>query len=258
MSDPAPKVLDLFAGIGGFSLGLERAGYQTVCLVERDPFCAKVLNKNFPGIPIYGNVETVTEKRLRSNGIDPIDTITAGFPCQPYSRGNWKRKGREDTRDCVDETIRLVSEFKPALFIGENTEGFIDIGLEAFIDDLAEIGYYAESFSIPSCSVGLPTVERHVWIIAAPIGKGLQRHVEKALSIIDTLQGEFRRSNTRIPKRWNTSKSRVCRVGEGISRRLDRLRVKAVGNAVDPTIVEIIGRLMLGETVCLKKFVCIP
>ena len=238
------KVLDLFSGIGGFSLGLERAGMETVAFCEIEKFPQKVLAKHWPNIPIYEDIKNVTARQLKADGIKP-DVICGGFPCQPYSRGNWKRKGRSDSRDLSGETIGLVGELEPTIFIGENTEGFIDIGLAPFVDDLEAIGYFSEAISVPACAYGLPTMERHVWIIASRCRIRLQGYIEKTIQNIEALQGQFQGGDTRIPKRWGSSESRVLRVGEGVSRSMDRDRVKALGNAVDPIMPELIGRAIM-------------
>jgi DNA (cytosine-5)-methyltransferase 1 len=238
------KVLDLFSGIGGFSLGLERAGMETVAFCEIEPFPRKVLAKHWPNVPIYEDVRELTYERLKSDGII-VDAITAGFPCQPYSRGNWRRQGRRDARDLSSEVVRLVSDIKPAVFVGENTQGFIDIGLESFADDLEEVGYFSECLSVPACSVGLPTLERHVWIVAATNRERSQGYIEKTIQNIEALQGQLPRSYQGTRDRWDASKPRVLRVGKGVSRSMDRDRVKALGNAVDPVIPELIGRAIM-------------
>ena len=83
--DDQLNVLDLFSGIGGFSLGLERAGMRTVAFCEIESFPQQVLKKNFPGVPIYEDVCALTADKLRSDGIKAIDVITGGFPCQDLS-----------------------------------------------------------------------------------------------------------------------------------------------------------------------------
>ncbi len=240
------KVPDLFSGIGGFSLGLERAGMETAAFCEIEEYPRKVLNKHWPDVPIYGDVRELTAERMRKDGVESIDVICGGFPCQPYSRANWKRQGRGDARDMSCETIRLVSEFEPAVFIGENTEGFVDIGLSPFIDDLEEIGYFAQALSIPACAVGLPTLERHVWIIAAPSSERLQRIVEETIQNIESLQGELQGGNQGIGERWHLPESRVYRAGEGLPDWAHRN--KALGNAVDPIMPELIGRAVISAT----------
>ena len=237
------RVLDLFSGIGGFSLGLERAGMETVAFCEYDEKCRQVLAKHWPDVPQYNDVRTLTGEQLEQDGIGDIGLICGGFPCQPYSRGNWRRQGRGDVRDLSGEAIRLVRELKPTVFVGENTEGFIDIGYDAFADDLADQGYASEAISIPACSVGLPTLERHVWIIAATCRQRLQGYIEKTIQNIEVLSWELRGSDTGVRSRWDLSRPRVCGSGQRVPGRMDRL--KQLGNAVDPIIPEIIGRAIM-------------
>mgnify|MGYP003671718384 FL=1 len=236
------RCLDLFSGIGGFSLGLERAGIETVAFCEYDKKCRKVLQKHWPEVPQFNDVRTLTGEQLERRGIT-TDLICAGMPCQPYSRGNWLRKGRGDIRDMSGEAIRLVREIEPAIFIGENTEGFLDIGYDAFADDLENEGYSCEAISIPSCAVGLPTLERHVWIIASTSGKRLQRYVEKTMENIEALSWKLQRGDTGVGGRWDLSRPRVHRSGERVSGRMDRN--KQLGNAVDPVVIEQIGRAII-------------
>lgn len=228
------RVLDLFSGIGGFSLGLERAGMRIVAFCESDPFCQRVLAKHWPDVPCHPDVRT----------IDPpaADVICAGFPCQPYSRAGL-RAGASDPRDMVGPMLGLVERVKPAWFIGENTEGFVDIGLDALCVDLERAGYHSWTISLPACAVGLPTMERHVWIIAAASSQRLQRCGEIAVSLIEDGAKELQGSDPRGLDRWHLPTARLCGVGERLPNRLDRL--KALGNAVDPHVPEIIGRAIM-------------
>lgn len=144
--------IDLFSGIGGFALAARWAGINTVQFVELDPFCRKVLNKNFPGVPIHDDIKTFTnteginnqeqerpiisdreiitgrEKdiRIKFRGFDDIAQrpflLTGGFPCQPFSCAG-KRKGTEDDRHLWPEMLRVIKEFKPTWIIGENVAG---------------------------------------------------------------------------------------------------------------------------------------
>jgi len=158
------NVLDLFSGIGGFSLGLESTGFfKTIAFVEKDKFCQKVLQKNFPNIPIEDEIRNVKGKRFKA------DVITGGFPCQPFSVAG-KRRGADDDRFLWDETIRIVSEQKPKWFIGENVEGIINIqdGLvfRQIHDDLESEGFEVQSLVIPASGVGAWHQRKRVWIIA--------------------------------------------------------------------------------------------
>ena len=121
------NVLDLFSGIGGFSLGLERAGMKTVAFCEIEQFPRKVLKKNFPGVPIYEDIRKLTAERLAADGIGPIDVICGGFPCQPFSVAG-KRKGQADDRDLWPEMFRVVKDVRPSWVVAENVTGLASLG----------------------------------------------------------------------------------------------------------------------------------
>jgi len=158
------KLLDLFSGIGGFSLGLESTGYfETIAFVEKDIFCQQVLKKNFKDIPIESEVRDVKGERYAA------DIITGGFPCQPFSVAG-KRRGTEDDRYLWDETIRVIRECKPRWFIGENVEGIINIQkgvvLRQVCDDLEREGFQVQCLVIPASGIGAWHQRKRVWIIA--------------------------------------------------------------------------------------------
>jgi DNA (cytosine-5)-methyltransferase 1 len=156
-------VLDLFSGIGGFSLGLERAGpFRTVAFCEQEPFPQAVLRKHWPGVPIYDDVRTIPTDELGR-----IDLVCGGFPCQPWSVAG-QRQGTEDDRDLWPTMAALVEELRPKWVIGENVRGFVneEMGLQRSLSDLESIGYQAVPFIIPACAVDAPHRRDRVWIIA--------------------------------------------------------------------------------------------
>ena len=161
------NVLDLFSGIGGFSLALESTGFfKTIAFVEKDKFCQKVLQKNFPNIPIEDDVRNVKGEKYRA------DVITGGFPCQPFSVAG-KRRGTDDDRFLWDETIRIVSETKCKWFIGENVEGIINIQdgmvFRQIHDDLESEGFETQSLIIPASGKGAWHQRKRVWIIGCNV-----------------------------------------------------------------------------------------
>ena len=167
------KLLDLFSGIGGFSLGLESTGYfETIGFVEKDKFCQQVLEKNFKDIPIESEVRDVKGDRYAA------DIITGGFPCQPFSVAG-KRKGTDDDRYLWDETIRIVRECKPRWFIGENVEGIINIQegmvLRQVCDDLEKEGFEVQCLVIPASGIGAWHQRKRVWILAYSKHNGSHR-----------------------------------------------------------------------------------
>lgn len=164
------RVLDLFSGIGGFSYGLQLAGtvggeaFETVAFCEIDPWCRRVLAKNFPGVPIF---EDVT--KLRGADVGPVDVICGGYPCQPFSLAG-ERKGQEDDRHLWPEFNRLVAELRPRWVIGENVAGHISMGLDSVLSDLEDQGYTCRAFVIPACAVDARHRRDRVWILANTSG----------------------------------------------------------------------------------------
>jgi DNA (cytosine-5)-methyltransferase 1 len=168
------KVLDLFSGIGGFSLGLERTGgFQTVAFCEIEPFCRRVLAKHWPGVPCYDDVRSLTAERLAADGI-AVDAICGGFPCQPHSLAG-QRQASADDRDLWPEYARLIGEIRPAWVLAENVPGLLSSESGRFfgtvLRDLATLGYDAEWHCISASAIGAPHVRDRVWIVGYPQGQ---------------------------------------------------------------------------------------
>ena len=159
------KVLDLFSGIGGFSLGLERAGMETVAFCEYDEKCRQVLKKHWPEVPQYNDVRTLTAEKLKNDGITNVDVLTGGYPCQPFSLAG-VRKGEDDDRHLWPEVKRLIQELKPTWVCCENVAGHISMGLDSVLADLETEGYQSQVFVIPACAVGAHHRRDRVWILA--------------------------------------------------------------------------------------------
>jgi DNA (cytosine-5)-methyltransferase 1 len=236
------RVLDLFSGIGGFSLGLERAGMETVAFCEIEEYPRKVLRKHWPDVPIFEDV-----RKLKGEDVEPIDLICGGYPCQPFSTAG-KRRGQEDDRHLWPEFNRLIRELRPKYVICENVAGHVSMGLDDVLSDLEGQGYTAETFIIPACAVDAPHRRDRVWIVADTSSKRSQ-------GVCDLGESQ---QETRTPKREEIARSisdsepggcrwavepGVGRVANGIPSRVDRL--KGLGNAVVPQIPEIIGRAIM-------------
>ena len=288
------KVLDLFSGIGGFSLGLERTGgFKTVAFCEIEEFPRRVLAKHWPGVPIHQDV-----RELRAEHVGAADVICGGYPCQPFSLAG-KRGGAEDDRHLWPEMRRLVDELRPAWVIGENVAGHISMGLDDVLSDLASLGYAARAFAVPALAIGAPHRRERLWIVAhaarlqsgrqdqrtigervgaggepfamadrASVGRGARRtrrphpggarereqalqDVADAASVAQREQANKANSvsacgDTRVELgcgSWWEFEPDVGRVAHGVPARVDRLR--ALGNAVVPQVVEAIGRRIL-------------
>jgi len=134
----------LFAGIGGFDLGLERAGMECVWQVEIDPYCQKVLAKHWPQVKRYDDVRECGEHNLET-----VDLICGGFPCQPHSVAG-KRRGAVDDRNLWPEYRRVLAELRPRWVLGENVPGIVTTMLDEVLSDLESEGYAATTIVLPA------------------------------------------------------------------------------------------------------------
>ena len=271
------NVLDLFSGIGGFSLGLERAGMKTVAFCEVDKKCQQVLKKHWPGVPIFDDVSTLKGEDIE----ETVDVICGGFPCQDISLAG-KGAGLEGKRSGLwSEFKRLIEEIKPKYAIIENVSALRSRGLDQVLREISEIGYDAEWHCITASSVGAPHRRDRIWILAYPNSAGrresnqeMERGSSEQLdsSSVQSSQDVSNANLTRL-ERWLsdgiassqgweessdgcstersvgwrrgrngewTSEPSVGRVVDGFPGRVDRL--KQLGNAVVPQIPELIGR----------------
>ncbi len=267
------RVLDLFSGIGGFSLGLGRTGgFRTVAFCEIEDYPRRVLAKHWPNVPCYGDVRELTAERLRADGIVP-DVLCGGFPCQDVSlAGN--RAGLGETRSGLwAEFARLIGAIRPRYVIVENTPGLLSLGMGTVLGDLAKLRYDAEWRSLPACYAGADHIRDRVWVVAYPDdGESVTKRrpaepsqeVEKDAS--DTMcerlpRGRNARENASdargifawprltfgvtptFPREYREHQPVLGRGVHGVPSRVDRL--KGLGNAVVPQIPEMIGRAIL-------------
>jgi len=270
------RTLDLFAGIGGFSLGLERTGgFQTVAFCEIDKKAQLVLKKHWPGVPIYEDIKDLTSERLQADEIIP-DVITGGFPCQDIS-GAGKGKGIVGERSGLwSEMFRLIRDVRPTWAIIENVSALRSKGLTLVLQDLYSVGYCAEWHCIPASAVGAPHQRDRIWIIANPNSQQLNSlfngssqegsgEVTPTGGVHSGNQGSNRPKNMvahtrcvtpqvsstgRFPaiqiferSSWWEIEPNVGRVADGVPKRVDRL--KQLGNSVVPQIPELLGRAIL-------------
>lgn len=248
------RVLDLFSGIGGFSLGLERTGgFETVAFCEIEPFPRRVLAKHWPEVPCYEDVRTLTANLLARDGI-AVDVITGGFPCQDISTAGRLAGIKDGTRSGLwSEIVRLIGELRPKYVIVENVANLLSGPSDRpggwfgrVLGDLAECGYDAEWENIPASALGAPHRRERVWIVAYPKCERRQRPVaHNSFSI---------RTFTPFSKPFDGSIAGWCRMaergaplrnGDGVPVKMDRHRLKGLGNAVVPQIPEMIGRAIL-------------
>ena len=246
------KVLDLFSGIGGFSLGLERCGMKTIAFCEYDEKARLVLKKHWPEIPIYKDVRVLTGEQIRKE-IGTVDVICGGFPCQDISISNNNPKGIEGERSGLwSEIKRLLGEVRPRFAVLENVAALYKRGLSTVLGDLAEIGFNAEWHCVRASHVGGFHRRERIWILAYPQGKRLPTPI---LQDRFFKEGCFKKPKEwkqflpitagaySISKRWENYQSVVCGDDDGVPEKAHRL--KQLGNAVVPQVVEVIGHAIM-------------
>lgn len=185
------RLLDLFSGIGGFSLGLERAGFRTVAFCEIAPSCRHLLATHWPDVPCFDDVTTLTGEM-----VGPVDAICGGFPCQDISFAG-KGAGLAGERSGLwREYARLIGELRPRYVIVENVAALLGRGLGDVLGDLASLGYDAWWDCIPAAAVGAPHRRDRLWIVAYPggvehqgYGDALRREIAAELSRAAAKQG---------------------------------------------------------------------
>jgi DNA (cytosine-5)-methyltransferase 1 len=246
----------LFAGIGGFEMGLERSGgFETVAQCEIDPYCQKVLAKHWPQVKRYEDIRDLTAARLAADGIT-VDAICGGFPCQDVSVSNPAGRGLSGSKSGLwSEYARLISELRPRVVFVENVAALLARGMGTVLGDLAALGYDAEWEVISASDVGAPHERDRVWIVAYPAAHGWQG-----------ILCHWPRFRAEARKEWPATtldtRSRVVAWieataesvspflgdADGVSGRLAQLELGALGNAVVPQIPELLGRAWLEAT----------
>lgn len=179
------NVLDLFSGIGGFSLGLERTGgFKTVAFCEIEEFPRRVLQKHWPDVPCYRDVRELTAERLAADGIAHPDVICGGFPCQDISQAGHMAGLAGERSGLWFEFDRIIGEFRPRIAVMENVGALLHRGLDAVLGSLAKRGYDAWWRVIPAYAVDLPQVRQRCWILAYSdqVGREACRRLEAALA----------------------------------------------------------------------------
>ena len=157
------RVGSLFAGIGGFDLGLERAGFDIAWQVEIDPYCQRVLAKHWPTVQRYGDIRVIDW-----SAVEPVDLLCGGFPCQDISFAG-KGAGLSGERSGLwFEYAKAIDALKPRYVLIENVAALRSRGLDQVLGSLAALGYDAEWHCIPASAVGAPHRRDRIWIVAYP------------------------------------------------------------------------------------------
>lgn len=230
---------DLFSGIGGFSLAAQRAGIKTLWHSEIDPYASAVLQKHWPDVPNLGDIT-----KLDGRQVEPVDIITAGFPCQPVSVAG-RRQGDQDDRWMWPDTIRIIREVRPRWVLLENVPGLLVRGLGDVLRDLAEGGFDAEWDVLGACAGGASMHRHRVWILAYPNDAGLQGPVwaGQPIPAWPEWAAPHREPLRSDRGHWPPGPRAITdipRMVDGPTNRAHRLR--GLGNAIVPQVAEYILR----------------
>jgi DNA (cytosine-5)-methyltransferase 1 len=251
----------LCAGIGGFDLGLERAGLECLWQVEIDPFCRQVLDRHWPDVVKYDDVRTVHfHDSCWEDGcgqcLSPVDVVVAGFPCQPVAH-HGHRRAESDARWLWPEIGRLVGELEPGFVVLENVAGLLypGRGFSRILADLATLGFDAEWECVPAVAVGAPHYRDRVWVVAYRPSDGRQAVAPSRIFLQGPQRDDLNRRDPYPPRRnadasaWDAYKNGagpqpgILRKAYGLSGGLDRVR--GLGNAVLPDLAQWLGRRLI-------------
>ena len=238
------RFIELFAGIGGFRLGLEPLGWKCVWANEIDPYACKVYRKNFGDKELFeGDIRDVDP-----NDIPEFDMLTAGFPCQDISNAG-KREGiKEGNRSGLwFEIVRIIRSRSPRWVFLENVAALTIRGLDIVLRDLSESGYDAEWDIISAASQQAPHRRQRIWIIAYPKSIRLYSNIfQKRISFKSNKEVWRQAPRIYLSDIGNTYPEipQYLRVDNGLSEELDTIneRIKCLGNSVVPQVVTHVGR----------------
>lgn len=229
--------LDLFSGIGGFAIAAQATGWQTIAFAETDEYASSILQKQWPEIPNLGDVRNV-------RGIT-ADLITGGIPCQPYSTAG-KRRGANDDRALWPEMLRIIRDANASWILVENVAGFVGMALDEVCADMEAEGYETRAYLLPACGVGAWHKRTRCWIVAHRDGgrwntQPLPSSGAQTRDCAADANGANANAGRQNP--W-MAEPRMDRVVYGLSRKVDKQRIKALGNAIVPQVATVILEAM--------------
>jgi DNA (cytosine-5)-methyltransferase 1 len=249
--------LDLFSGIGGFARGAELAGlhFDNHLFSEVEPTAIKIYSKNYPAAVGLGDIRSIDGGLLRTQyGGEWV--LAGGFPCQDISNAGSGRGINASRSGLWWEYYRLICEIQPKAIVIENVSALLSKGFERVLCSLASIGYDAEWCVLSARQFGAPHYRKRLYCVAYASGSLRRRSISTGSQVGvlgEVHQPELQTQGTGFWTTWageweahkNNSESTLVRIDDGVSRKLDKLRVKALGNAVVPQCAEWVFRRMI-------------
>lgn len=241
----------LFAGIGGFDLGFERAGLRCKWQVEIDQYAQKVLAKHWPEVRRHDDVRTWPQ-----SDTEYVDIIVGGFPCQDISYAG-KGAGLQGERSGLFyEVMRIVGDMGPRIVVLENVAALLTRGMDSVLGSLASLGYDAEWDCLEASAFGAPQRRERVFIVAYANGVRWKEVATKEnIACESVCQPEgWRGSRPNVFEFTGVHGKRtrllpppgVRRMDDGVPANMDRLR--GLGNAVVPQVAEYIARRIVAAS----------
>jgi len=156
------KIGSLCTGYGGLDMAVEAYfNAEMVWCAENDKYASALIEQRF-NKPNLGDI-----KQIDWDTVKPIDILTAGYPCQPFSHAG-QRKGTEDERHIWPYIIKAISTLRPKYIILENVRGHLSLGFSTVLANLTQIGYDARWQIVRASDVGAPHQRARIFIIAYP------------------------------------------------------------------------------------------
>jgi DNA (cytosine-5)-methyltransferase 1 len=232
----------LFAGIGGFDLGFERAGMRCAWQVEIDPYCRRVLAKHWPDVRRHDDVRTFPPTEPEGWR---TDVICGGFPCQDISPAGRKAGIRGERSGLWTEFARIVRVVRPRFVVVENSADLLYRGFGDVLGDLATLGFNAQWEVLSACMFGAPHTRERLFIIAHADGSELRTPRPAEDQAAPARLRQRRATPTGRVGGWWADQPEPCSVAYGVPGLVDRLR--PFGNAVVPQVAEYVGRRIMGR-----------
>ena len=226
-------------------MAAEMAGVKTVGQCEWADYPFSILEKRWPNVPKWRDIHNLSKEDFyEKTGLQSVDIISGGFPCQPFSTAG-KRKGREDDRYLWPEMLRIIRELHPSWVVGENVAGLGSMELENICASLEEIGFEVWPILFPAASIGTLHKRDRFAILAHSNCGGANNSLPKSCttapkrSALVCKRARSKSDNIQFEgvdvckrkQRWD-SEPGIRRMADGIPHQVDRL--KCLGNAVVP------------------------